>query len=85
VNNIEQTFQHPQVKDRELVKEIEHSSVGQIKVVGPPIKYSVSQPSIRIPPPLLGQHTEEVLKELGYSDSDIQHLRVRGVVTTGLT
>jgi succinate--hydroxymethylglutarate CoA-transferase len=81
VNNIQQTFQHPQVKNRNLVREIEHSTVGPIKVVGPPIQYSVSQPSIRMPPPTLGQHTQEILKELGYCDSEIQDLRVRGLVT----
>ena len=67
---------------RNMVKEIEHPTCGPMKLVNTPVKYSHSTPSIRTPPPLLGQHTDEVLRELaGMSDADIQKLRGEGVVS----
>ncbi|KAG0256697.1 hypothetical protein BG011_004360 [Mortierella polycephala] len=76
INNIEQTFQHPQVLARGMIHEIEHPKAGKIKVAGTPVKYSHTKPSIRTPPPLLGQHTEEVLKGvLGYDERRIQSLK----------
>ncbi|KAI8993266.1 CoA-transferase family III domain-containing protein [Pilobolus umbonatus] len=81
INNIEQTFSHPQVIARGLIHEIEHERAGTIKMVGPPVKYSDSQTSIRLPPPLLGAHTKEVLSELlGYSEEKINKLKKEGAI-----
>ena len=64
-----------------MVKEVEHPTCGPMKLVNTPIKYSYSEPSIRTPPPLLGQHTDEVLREiLGMDDGDIKSLKAEGVV-----
>ena len=63
-----------------MVKKVEHPACGLIKLVNTPIKYSHSTPSIRTPPPLLGQHTNEVLKHLGLSESKIETLKNEGVV-----
>lgn len=66
---------------RDMVKEIEHPACGPLKLVNTPVKFSQSEPSIRIPPPLLGQHTQEILSELvGLTDSNIESLRKEGVV-----
>ncbi|GJJ69569.1 succinate---hydroxymethylglutarate CoA-transferase [Entomortierella parvispora] len=76
INNIAQTFSHPQVLARGMVHEIEHPKAGKIKLCGTPVKYSHTKPSIRTPPPLLGQHTDEVLKDvLGYDGDKIQSLK----------
>ena len=64
-----------------MVREIEHPACGPMKLVNTPVKYSYSEPSIRTPPPLLGQHTREVLEDvLGMSETDITKLKTEGVV-----
>ena len=64
-----------------MVKEVEHPTCGPMKLVNTPVKYSYSEPSIRTPPPLLGQHTGEVLREIvGMDESEIKDLRAEGVV-----
>lgn len=64
-----------------MVKEIEHPTCGPMKLVNTPVKYSYSEPSIRTPPPLLGQHTDEILQAIVKLDeSEIKDLKVDGVV-----
>lgn len=64
-----------------MVTEVDHPSCGPMKLVSPPVKYSESKPSIRSPPPTLGQHTNEVLGEmLGLSGDEIEKLKADGVV-----
>lgn len=63
-----------------MVTEVEHPTCGPMKLVNTPVKYSYSKPSIRSAPPTLGQHTTEVLAEIGMSDADIESLRSEGVV-----
>jgi len=65
---------------RDMVKEIEHPSCGTIKLVNTPVKFSESTPGIRTPPPTLGQHTSEVLTQIGYSEKQVEELRGAGVV-----
>ncbi|KAJ1860916.1 hypothetical protein LPJ57_006601 [Coemansia sp. RSA 486] len=73
VNNIKQTFEHPQLLSRNAVQEINHPFAGRIKMVGPAVEYSDSSVAIRTPPPMLGQHTEDVLRNvLGYSDTQLE-------------
>ncbi|KAJ3317970.1 hypothetical protein HDU76_000991 [Blyttiomyces sp. JEL0837] len=82
VNNISQTFEHPQVIHRKMIEEVEHPTVGKVKMVGIPVKFSDTKPSVRMPPPILGQHTEEILSEfLGYDSKQISHLVDTGVVS----
>ena len=65
-----------------MVKEIEHPTCGPMKLVNTPVKYSYSQPSIRTPPPLLGQHTDEILRDIvGMDEREIQDLKREGIVS----
>ena len=66
---------------RDMVGEVEHPTCGPMKLVNTPVKYSYSKPSIRTPPPLLGQHTDEVLRDIvGMDDGTIKSLKAEGVV-----
>ncbi|KAL8684874.1 MAG: hypothetical protein Q9218_008093 [Villophora microphyllina] len=82
VNDIQATMNHPHVLARGMVKEVEHETCGKMKLVDTPVKYSDSQPGIRSAPPVLGEHTEEILGEvLGMSDKQVRELRESGTVS----
>lgn len=70
----------PQVRHRQMVVELEHPVAGTVMQAGVAIKLSDTPGSIRSFAPYLGQHTEEVLHGLGYSDAQIATLREKGVV-----
>ena len=74
-------YDNATVLARNMVKEIEHPTCGPMKLVNTPVKYSHSTPSIRTPPPLLGQHTDEVLRDIvGMSEEEIRDLKSKGIV-----
>ena len=80
VNDIPTVLNDPQVEARQMVQEIEHVSVGSIKLIGPVAKLSTTPAEIRIVPPPLGCDTEEVL--VGYlniSPDDIDQLKNKGL------
>jgi succinate---hydroxymethylglutarate CoA-transferase len=63
-----------------MVTEVEHPACGRIELVNTPVKFSDSKPGVRSPPPTLGQHTDDILKDLGMTESDVKSLREEGVV-----
>jgi CoA:oxalate CoA-transferase len=80
VYRMDQLFQDPQVVHNEMVVEIDHPLAGKIKTLRTPIRFSASPLSIKRPPPLLGQHTEEILSELGYTAEEIERRKATGAV-----
>jgi len=81
INTIEEVFAEPQVEHRGMRIEMEHSLAGKIPLVASPMKLLGTPVVYQRPPPLLGEHTEEVLGEvLGLTDADLQVLRADGVL-----
>jgi crotonobetainyl-CoA:carnitine CoA-transferase CaiB-like acyl-CoA transferase len=81
INDIADVFANPQVQAREMAIDLPHPSAGTVKLVRSPMRMSATPAGSDLPPPLLGQHTHEVLREVvGMSAADIAALRASGVV-----
>lgn len=80
VHSLDEVFKDPQVLHRKMIIEVEHPIAGRIKQLGIPIKFSETPGGIRTPAPSLGQHTREILLELGYSENEIDEMRRSGVI-----
>lgn len=72
IRNIQQTFEHPQAVARGIVSEMDHPRIGTLKVVSPAVVYGQGRMPLTRPPPVLGQHSYEVLQELGYTDGEME-------------
>lgn len=79
VNTYEQVFQDPQVQHRKMETEVSHPKLGSIRLTGSPIKLFHGETCIQRYPPLLGEHTEEIMMELGYDVQKIKALEKKGV------
>lgn len=80
VYTYDQSMKDPQVLYRRMVHEIDHPLIGPMKTLGLPVKSSGELTTIRKPAPLLGQHSREILGQLGYTDADARALIDNGVV-----
>jgi crotonobetainyl-CoA:carnitine CoA-transferase CaiB-like acyl-CoA transferase len=78
VMNLAEALADPQVLSQEMVLTIEHPGHGSVKMTGFPMKFSAAPCTVRYPAPALGAHTDSVLRDLGYSDTDIARLRTEG-------
>ena len=78
---MQEVFSDPQILQRKMLERIQHPTAGEINQIGIPMVFSDTTPEIRNPPPLLGEHVDEVLgKILGYDLTRIAELRNEGVV-----
>ena len=80
INTLDEVFADPQVKTYGFPVEVEHPKMGKMKLVGNAVDMSRTPPSIDSPPPVLGEHTDEVLAALGYASPAIADLRSKGAI-----
>ena len=80
INDLAQVFAHPQVQSRGLQFELPHPLAGTVPSVANPIRMSATPPRYESAPPLLGQHTHEVLGRLGIDERELQALARDGVI-----
>ena len=80
INELSHVFADPQVLSRNMLVEIPHPTLGPIKQTGIPIKFSKTEGSVERHPPLLGEHTQELLAQLGYSRADVERLKAEEAV-----
>ena len=80
VNTYDETFADPAVLAADAVEEIQHPVAGAVKMLRFPLELSTGRAEVRRPPPMAGEHTEEILRECGYSDAEISRLRAAGTV-----
>jgi len=80
VREVPDVLSDPQVRARRMIEAVEHATLGQLSVLGVPIKLSDTPGDVRTAPPTLGQHTAQVLRELDFSTATIEQFRQRGVI-----
>ncbi len=80
INHLDETLNDPHIRARGMVLSMDHPVAGEVRMLANPMHLSETPVSYRLAPPTLGQHTDEVLRELGYDDASIAALRESGVV-----
>ena len=80
INRVSDILESEVIKARDMLPEMDHPVAGKVRTVGIPVKLSGSPGAVRLAPPTLGQHTEEVLTNLGYSPDEIRQMKSEGVV-----
>ena len=81
INNFEQVFAMPHVRERQMLVEMDHPTIGALPLVGSPLKMSGTPVGYHLPPPLMGDHTKVILQEvLGFSDEQVNGMVERGCV-----
>jgi len=80
IQTVEEALTDPQTLARSTIVEIEHPAIGQARSIANPCRLAGTPPLYRYPPPLLGEHTEAILQELGYSADEVAAARREGVI-----
>jgi crotonobetainyl-CoA:carnitine CoA-transferase CaiB-like acyl-CoA transferase len=80
VNTVDQVMSDPQTIHSGIVQRVVHPQLGEIPVVGTPLRFSRMKPGVRKAAPLRGEDTDAVLRECGYGDDDIRAMRERKAI-----
>ncbi len=80
VLSVAEVMEHPQLAARDMIVAMSHPEVGTVRTVGPPVRLESTPARPRHAPPRLGQHTTEILREIGYSDANVTALRQSGAI-----
>jgi crotonobetainyl-CoA:carnitine CoA-transferase CaiB-like acyl-CoA transferase len=81
IYSLDQVFKDPQVLHQKMFMEVDHPRAGKIPMTGLPVQLSENSPEVTLPPPLLGEHTGEVLEKFGFSREEVQHLFAEKIVS----
>jgi crotonobetainyl-CoA:carnitine CoA-transferase CaiB-like acyl-CoA transferase len=81
VFDVLQMHADPQTHAREMLVEVDHTSVGRVKTLGAPVKFSATPGGVHRSAPIFGEHTEEVLREYGFSAADIERMAATGAIS----
>jgi crotonobetainyl-CoA:carnitine CoA-transferase CaiB-like acyl-CoA transferase len=80
INEVDEILEADYLRARGMVVELEHPQAGPVRSLGNPVALAGTPPSYRLPPPTLGQHTAEILAEMGYGTEEIAALRQAGAI-----
>lgn len=80
INSVKEMFDDPQIKAREMIVEMEHPSIPNLKLTGSPIKLSKSPVKMRHHPPMQGEHTNKILEQIGYHPDEINKFRQNKII-----
>lgn len=83
IHTLDEALAHPQALHRGMVVEREHPVLGTARLLGVPVKLSDTPAAVWRTPPLLGQHTDEILRELGIAEAELARLRASGIIRSG--
>ena len=80
INELDDVFADPTVRHLGLIAEVDHPTAGRVRAPGIPVRMDGTPPSVRMHPPLLGEHTDDVLAEIGFTEAEIARLRRDGAI-----
>jgi len=80
IQTVDEVVTDPQVLARGMIGEVKHPTAGTVRTIGCPVRLTATPPQVRTAPPLLGQHTDDVLAELGVDQERLVALRASGAV-----
>lgn len=83
INTLQEVLDHPHTQARGIVLDYQHPALGALKTIAQPILFENETRAVRMPPPMLGEHSRSILQEIGYAPAEIEALVTSGVVKDG--